>query len=270
MIFRKRFFAKKLFVGKIFLTLPSCSAIFWRFVCVDWEQFTLQNPRRVKTTQVLSFAPFYLPKSKVNFFQLLFLQLYGHDRALLCRNIISNVFSFRSTAFKLKTTNFLATCKTGFPTKRRDNYVTGTRSIPQKFTVVFQIRRCFHWLASSIYSRVNLWPIITSKDTRTTALFRIGLVNRYQKNVRNEKRLQWHFIVKHWTKGLTADTEKWNSPAFPRAALLLSYSDVLFVFMLPSWMLLKTYLGLWKIFPTAPATKLKISPIYFEILSSDQ
>ena len=115
----------------------TCFAIFRRFVG--------QYPSIVQSC----------PHKKGDFFHLL-PQSDGHNWHFLCRNFVSIVFSFRSTAFWIKTTKFLATWKTAFPQNHND--VTHKSNIPQKMG----------WcLPSPTISSLTLWrnlvTIITSK-----------------------------------------------------------------------------------------------------------
>jgi len=139
----------------------SCAS-FRRLVFVYWVQFTLQRLKEGKNNRkILSLARFHLSKKRKCIFQL-FLPIYGHDRHFVYRNFMSSVLRFCSTAFWIKTTNFLATWKTGFPPKTRLHDVTNTRNIPQKCDAVLQIRGCLFWVSDFLAQSVReLWPIIT-------------------------------------------------------------------------------------------------------------
>ena len=131
----------------------TCSSIVQMFSCVlitiyPWKTQGVSNqPKNFRFCTVLP------PIKRVYFFQL-FSQSYGYDRNFLYKNFISNVFRFRSMAFCIKTTIFLAMWKTDFPKK----YITMMSQVCatylKKCVAVFRIRRCLHWLFSTLCSRV--------------------------------------------------------------------------------------------------------------------
>jgi len=135
------FFALNIFtwnlVGCCKTPSETCSVIFRRFV------------GQLRVHLHFNFQSCSYPK-KVHLFQLLS-QSDGHNWDLLCRNVISNVFSLCFTAFWIRTTKF-------FGNMKNTNHVTMTSHVRVTYlkiwVAVFRIRRYLHWLNSAIWSRV--------------------------------------------------------------------------------------------------------------------